>query len=88
MYKLYLKQPNSLLDEDPLEANIIDTLGLAINKDPSMQFRIIKSTVIDNQPTDEIYRIIKSYEDYQKYLEDFELRNMSIIELKDKILRR
>lgn len=88
MYKLYLKQPNSLLDEDPLEANIIDTLGLAINKDPSMQFRIIKSSIIEGQETDEIYRIIKNYEDYQKYLEDYELRHMSIMELKDKMLRR
>lgn len=88
MYKLYLKQPNSLLDEDPEEANIIDTLGLAINKDPSMQFRIIKSSIIDGQETDEIYRIIKNYEDYQKYLEDYELRHMSIMELKDKMLRR
>ena len=88
MYKLYLKEPNSLIDEDSLEANIIDTLKVAMEVDPSMQFRIIKSSIIDGQETDEIYRLIRNYKDYENYLEDYELRNSTIMELKEKILRR
>ena len=74
MYKLYLKEPNSLIDQDPLEANIIDTLKVAMEVDPSMQFRIIKQSIIDGEVTDEIYRVIRNYKDYENYLEDYELR--------------
>lgn len=82
MYRLYLISTNSKLDESPEEYDIIDTIGRLLQKSPNMQFRIIKNHIIDGQDTDEIYRYVKSPQDYQCYLEEYRIRKASIEQLK------
>ena len=83
MFRLYGEiAGRKLLDKSNDEKDIIETITEYISQDSELRFLIIKET----SEGDEIYRSIRSFQSYLDYLEEYNLRQESIIQLKEEIL--
>lgn len=85
MFKLYSdKGTRKIIDISEVEQDIIDTMGDYLKDDPEARFLIIENK--DN--TDNLRGFIRGYAEYINYVENYNLRQMSCIELKKGIVKK
>ena len=86
MFKLYaMASVPTMIDKASNEYDICDTIGEYIKRDPNERFIIVKR----ENKTDEVYRAIRSMDDYVDYyqeLRDRSLKEMSCMELRQQMM--